>query len=454
MSTERRVLVLGAGMSGLCAGVAAAQAGARTTLVEAGRQVGGSMVLSGGLIWGPKDLPTARSYIPNGDASLQELLIDGLPQAWAWLEKLGLPLEPVGPCLKDDMGLGRTMGLGASGARGPFADELLRIAQTHGAELLVESWASAIKRRPDGWEVELAGACQGRVELADVIVLATGGFQNSLDLMQRFVTPFAERVVVRSNLMSSGAAMKLMSAHDAGLSGGMSSFYGHSLPYLPNGPVEPAQYIPASQYYSDYCVLLNRLGLRFTDESLGVLDEHNAQLGSRQPEARYWLLFDEAIKRHHVHSSSGLPGIVASQVADRLAYVRDLGGTVLEAGSLEDLAHAMGERGVPEENVLDSVNQYNAAAQHGTALFPPRSRDHDPLVEAPFYAVECVASITYTMGGLSVDTQCRVRSKAGDPLVNVYAAGADAGGVFHDVYGGGLAWAAVTGMVAGTRAAA
>jgi hypothetical protein len=41
----------------------------------------------------------------------------------------------------------------------------------------------------------------------------------------------------------------------------------------------------------------------------------------------------------------------------------------------------------------------------------------------------------------------------GDGLDRVYAAGADAGNVFEDVYGGGLGWAAVSGRRAGTAAA-
>jgi succinate dehydrogenase/fumarate reductase flavoprotein subunit len=51
------------------------------------------------------------------------------------------------------------------------------------------------------------------------------------------------------------------------------------------------------------------------------------------------------------------------------------------------------------------------------------------------------------MGGLAVEADMRV-------LDGVYAAGADAGNVFEDVYGGGLGWAAVSGRRAGRAAVA
>ena len=54
------------------------------------------------------------------------------------------------------------------------------------------------------------------------------------------------------------------------------------------------------------------------------------------------------------------------------------------------------------------------------------------------------------MGGLQVDEDMRV---LGDGLDGVFAAGADAGNVFEDVYGGGLGWAAVSGRIAGRGAA-
>ena len=88
-------------------------------------------------------------------------------------------------------------------------------------------------------------------------------------------------------------------------------------------------------YCSDYCVLVNALGLRFKDESVGCLDEVNAQHGSRQPGGRYYLLFDERIRRAFVDADLvGLQGLGSARKTSRIDDVRKLGGTVLEADSL------------------------------------------------------------------------------------------------------------------------
>ena len=105
------------------------------------------------------------------------------------------------------------------------------------------------------------------------------------------------------------------------------------------------------------------------------------------------------------------------------------------------------EFGVPAANTADTLRTFNATTDPIGELDPPRRRDHAPIEEAPLHAIACVSGITYTMGGLAVEADMRV-------LDGVYAAGADAGNVFEDVYGGGLGWAAVSGRRAGRAAVA
>lgn len=435
-------------MSGLVAGLAAAESGAEVLVLEASSVVGGSMALSGGLIWAPRDLHTARRYIPRGRADLQRLLCDGIDEAWAWLESLGLPLEPAIDCLKDDMGIGRLMGLGVGGDRHEFAEAMVHQLERLGGRVICESPLSAVDRSEGQWSLSSGGFSV----TARSVVSATGGFQNNSAMLREFVTPEAEHVLVRSNRTSDGFGVDRFRRLGAALSNAMSSFYGHSLPVTPQ-PLDPSMFIPASQYYSDYTIALNRLGLRFTDESIGVLDEHNAQIGSRQPDASYFLVFDQAIRDEYVTGRAGLPGVLGAQVEDRLELVRSLGGSVLRSDTIEGIAELLQERGVPADNVLDTINSFNRAGDPVLDLIPPRTRGYQRLESPPFYAVECRAAITYTMGGLLVDDRCRVLDREGTPMKGLYAAGADAGGVFQDVYGGGLGWAAVSGLRAGRNAA-
>lgn len=83
-----------------------------------------------------------------------------------------------------------------------------------------------------------------------------------------------------------------------------------------------------------------------------------------------------------------------------------------------------------------------------------RELDPAPLVTPPYYVIEVIAAITYTFTGLSIDHQARVLAEDHSPIPGLLAAGADAGGVFHRAYAGGLASALVFGLQAAATATA
>ena len=120
-------------MAGLTAALAAGEAGSDVLVLESEPAVGGSMALSGGLIWSPATLELARTWIPRGNPELQRILVDELEDVWLWLEGHGTPLEPPVACLKDRMGRGRLMAAGGPGARGPWAQTLLAATERQGS---------------------------------------------------------------------------------------------------------------------------------------------------------------------------------------------------------------------------------------------------------------------------------------------------------------------------------
>ena len=134
---------------------------------------------------------------------------------------------------------------------------------------------------------------------------------------------------------------------------------------------------------------------------------------------------------------------------------RRVGGTVLRAGSIQGLADALAERSVHRENILRTLGEYNAAVAEGRGgdLSPPRSEPAAPLRFPPFVAVEVAPTITHTIGGLAVDSECRVlRRQDRRPLPGLYAAGVEVGGVSVGGYTSGLAAALVFGTVAAEAA--
>ena len=70
----------------------------------------------------------------------------------------------------------------------------------------------------------------------------------------------------------------------------------------------------------------------------------------------------------------------------------------------------------------------------------------------PYYVIEVIPAITFTFTGLRIDEHARVLDADGEPIRGLLAAGADAGGVFHRAYAGGLAAALVFGLQAAATA--
>src|SRR4051794_3764091 len=448
MRDAHDVIIVGGGMGGLSAALAAGEAGADVLVLESAPVVGGSMALSGGLIWGPATFALARKWVPRGNPGLQRMLVAELEPAWDWLEEHGLPLDPPVPCLKDRMGRGRLMAAGGPGARGPWAEILREAVERQGAEVLVEARVETATPGEHGWTVTYTRSGATHTATAASVIFCGGGFQNSEELVRRYISPWPEEMVVRSNRSSDGVALRNLLPLGAGVTHGMHSFYGHTLPYIPGKTWDSGlEFLAGSLYFSDYCLIVNQLGLRFTDESVGCIDEHNAERGCQQPHGRYFVVFDERIRREHIDIDlMGIPGIEATRVPAKIEQLRDLGASIVSAATTAELATAMeAEFGVPAANLADTLRTFNGTTDPIGELDPPRRRDHAPIDEAPLRAVACVSGITYTMGGLAVDADMRV-------LDGVYAAGADAGNVFEDVYGGGLGWAAVSGRRAGRAA--
>lgn len=128
-------------------------------------------------------------------------------------------------------------------------------------------------------------------------------------------------------------------------------------------------------------------------------------------------------------------------------YLED-NGYIWVADSIPELAEKIG---VPAEALQNSVDSYNACYDAGEDAEFGRTAFAARLEHAPFYATIRQASIHYTMGGLTIDLDCRVTDENGKAIPGLYACGEVIGGLHggNRLGGNGVTDTVVLGRIAG-----
>ena len=240
------------------------------------------------------------------------------------------------------------------------------------------------------------GELQLGTPFAEAQILATGGFGARLA---------RERgLLLRANRWSEGDGLAYALALGADLSRGMDEFYGRALP----SEVGEELFVSAAQLYGAHAL---------------VLDDQGREFFTREPS---WSETDL------VQATARLPGGSAWYVVDARAL----------------------RLPVRERTVAELIEQARAAEGDVRAAeeLPFELPASPKLSEPPFLAVRVRAAVTHTIGGLRIDEDARVLRADGSAIEGLYAAGADAGGVFTGGYGSGLAAALVFGRVAAESA--
>ena len=161
------LVVAGAGMAGLAAAAEARRLGAEPLVLEKLDRPGGSMRLSSGVVWRHRELERFVAECPDGDARLQRLLFERLDDDLRWLESLGAPV------VERDTGNPLTTGT--------------RFEPAGLTDALVEAAGGVRLGEPL------------REPPADVpLILATGGFGASRELLREHVTPEADHAFLRA----------------------------------------------------------------------------------------------------------------------------------------------------------------------------------------------------------------------------------------------------------------
>jgi len=390
------------------------------------------------------------------DPDLTELLVKGSFPALAWMRKKGVRFIPLWgrQAFKIDGRFKFWGGLTveAWGGGPGLIDSLTEIARREGIEVRYGARAAALLADDDGVHGVRVRQDGRTSELrARSVVLASGGFEANSEMRTRYLGPGWELAKVRGSRFNTGDGIRMALEAGAMPWGNWSGC--HAVGWDRNAP--PFGDLAVGDNFQKHSypfgIMVNATGRRFVDEGADFRNYTYAKYGRvvlNQPGQFAWQLFDAKVL-HLLRDEYRIKQV-----------------TKVEAQSLEELAPKL--EGVDAKVFLEEMKAWNAAVRQDIPFDPtvkdgrttqglavPKSNWANTLDTPPFQAYAVTCGITFTFGGLRVNTETQVLDTDERPIPGLYAAGELVGGLFYFNYPGGtgLTSGSVFGRIAGANAA-
>ncbi len=333
-----------------------------------------------------------------------------------------------------------------------LVDGLTQAAKKNGIEIWYGARALSLLSDDSGVHGVRAKHGGKTMELkSKAVVLAAGGFQADPEKRTRYLGPGWELAKVRGTRFNTGDAIGMALDIGAAATGNWSGC--HAVAWERNAP-EFGDLAVGDQFQKHsypWGIYINAEGRRFVDEGADFRNYTYAKYGRvilNQPGQFAWQIFDGKVK-HLLRDEYKI-----RQVTKRVS------------GSLEELVRSLDD--INHENALKEIESYNRAVRTDIPFNPnvkdgrgtrglaiPKSNWANTLDTPPFEAYAVTCGITFSFGGLKINTDAQVMSSDGAPIPGLYAAGELVGGIFWFNYpgGSGLTNGAVFGRIAGKNAA-
>lgn len=455
---ESNTVVIGAGIAGMVAALRLSELGIEVLVLEQGseeryacntRMAGGAFhVAHQDVLDEPEPILQAINKRTRGSArpGMAETLARNIAETTRWLQKKGVRFIKVGhePYRRHTLAPpirvhGRNYWEGRGG------DVLLR---TLAGEL--EKKGGQVLRGIRAVRLTMQGAvCVGLeaergTEKLDVraqsVVICDGGFHSNMDLLREFISLAPEKLKQRNAQTGHGDGLRMAREIGAQLVG-LNRFYGHVLAQeaLHNDDLWP---FPMMDFVCSAGIVVDKSARRFMDEGLGGVTMANA-IAARSDPLCATVIFDAEI-----WNGAGREYLIPANPT-----LVSAGGTLYAASSLRGLAEQLD---LPASELESTVAEYNAAVAAGrTSILAPRrstgAYEARQIGTPPYHAVRLCTGITYTMGGIAIDSHGRVLDMEDKPIAGLYAAGCATGGLEGGdqdqvAYIGGLTRSAVFGL--------
>ena len=448
--TRVPLLIIGAGAAGLCAALAAKEAGVEPVVIERDAVPAGSTALSAGLIpaagtrfqraKGIADSPQLlaadiqRKAHNEADAAVVAAVAQNSAPLIEWLaDRYALPFDIVDNFNYPGHSALRMHGL-PSRTGAELIDRLRSAAEANDIVILTERVAERLVADASGKidSIEMVRG-DGAVERlgCDALLLACNGYGGNPELVRRFIPEMADALYFghpcnRGDAVIWGEALGAELAH-------LGAYQGHGSVATPHNILITWAVIMQGG------IQINSEGKRFCDETRGYSEQAAEVL--RQPGRIAWNIFDERI------------AAVARQFEDFQNAER--AGAIVRADSITALARALH---VPPTVLQDEWAEVERLKARGGRDRYGRQFVPEQRCEPPLCAVKVTGALFHTQGGLAIDAQGRVMRKDGTIFPNLFAAGGAATGISGStaagyLSGNGLLTATVLGRLAGQATA-
>lgn len=426
------VVVVGAGVSGLATAIEAAQFGATVVVVEASTVAGGHAVLSSGAV-ALVDTAYQRNHRVSDSSTLAEkdffargedadpewvraYARDSREWLFDWLTELGVEWEALIRAEGNSvprLHRAKNKGIG-------LVEPLIRRAFRH--PLISFQWATRAEEL-----IVLDGEVRG-VRVTELrtgrtydvfgrsVVVATGGFQSNLG---RVLDNWPQELPRPGRLLLGAAHSATGTGHDMVVRiGGTVGQLDHQWNYVLGFP-DPRD--PSGQRglaaFNLESIWVNREGRRFTRE----YGDEKASLQAllKQPEGRYWSVFDEKAKSGFSITLAGWESF------EDVRTVTFESGLILSAATIEGLAVQMQADPVVLRSTVDRFNLLVADGRdEDFGRFDSSSPSRPGRIDTPpFYAAPFFPITRKSMGGIRVDGRGRVLNAGGARIPNLFAVG-------------------------------
>ena len=471
---ETDVVIVGGGASGLCAAVAAAQAGARVVLLEKQAQLGGNGMMPEGMfaLGSPlqkaasSDLPSKLSIIANElqftnfriNWDYWSNFIDGSGESIAWLMDLGVEFDRVGSMFNSP----DVFHFGKDGHCEQFIETLIASVNTLGVDVRLETPCVALKSEDGGVTGAYGRAKDGRIVFvsAAAVCLMSGGFAGDASKVAEYMgydTTYMQTPPAAANVGDGLALATFAGAADAPKSCLTAS---RSV-----GDVRGSDLfvVSAGQPY----LWLNEMGHRYVWEDIGM-QSMTLVVRANMAQKKCYSIFDGTelerlttegafVKRYRTLAFTPLEDL-KSELETALAIGPDENGvrTAYCADTIEELAEQMG---IDPVEARKSVDRYNELCEKGVDDdFGKNSQYLVPVKTPPFYGFRGTLECQTSIGGIDIDPANRVVTPAGEPIGGLWAGGSDAWKLSMETYnvevpGSLLGYCVYSGRTSGKAAA-